>query len=218
MNQETILTKIAEALVEMEEETVVELCEEALKKQVPAKQIIEGGLIRGMDQVGKLFEEDEYFLPEVLICSDAMYDGIQVVKPHLKSIDSENKIKIVVGVVEGDTHDIGKNLVKIMVECGGFDVIDLGRDVPLDAFVETAVSQDCDVICMSTLMTTTMDGMRRVIENLMIGTYVRMLKSLLEADLFLRNMLMRLERIYTLGMHRNVFASYVSFSTKGVDI
>lgn len=150
----------------MEEETVVELCEEALKKQVPAKHIIEGGLIRGMDQVGKLFEEDEYFLPEVLICSDAMYDGIQVVKPHLKSVDSENKIKIVVGVVEGDTHDIGKNLVKIMVECGGFDVIDLGRDVPLDAFVETAVSQDCDVICMSTLMTTTMDGMRRVIEKL----------------------------------------------------
>ncbi len=125
----------------------MELCEEALKKQVPAKHIIEGGLIRGMDQVGKLFEEDEYFLPEVLICSDAMYDGIQVVKPHLKSVDSENKIKIVVGVVEGDTMILGKSCENH----GGvwwFDVIDL--DVMYHWMLcGDAVSQDCDVICMS---------------------------------------------------------------------
>lgn len=166
MSHEVILSEIAEALVEMEEEKVVSLCEQALEDKIPAKSIIEEGLIRGMDQVGELFEDDEYFLPEVLICSDIMYDGIQVVKPHLENVESEKKVKIVIGVVEGDTHDIGKNLVKIMMECGGFDIIDLGRDVPLDDFVETAIRESCDVLCMSTLMTTTMDVMRRVIEKL----------------------------------------------------
>ncbi len=129
-------------------------------------ETINKGLIDGMDRVGVLYEDGEYFLPEVLTASYALNVGIDVLKPHLKQDESGQKIKVVIGVVEGDTHDIGKNLVKIMSESGGFEVFDLGRDVPLKEFVKTAEEKECDFICMSTLMTTTMPGMRTVIEML----------------------------------------------------
>ena len=90
------------------------------------------------------------------LCSDAMYAGLDVLRPHLENTDDQTKKKAVIGVVEGDTHDIGKNLVKIMMETAGFEMYDLGRDVPLDQFIEKAKEVDADLICMSTLMTTTM--------------------------------------------------------------
>lgn len=157
---------IAENVVEMEDEAVEELCQQALDEGYDAAETINKGLIPGMDRVGVLYEEGEYFLPEVLTASYALNAGLDILRPHIKQEESGDKIKIVIGVVEGDTHDIGKNLVKIMAESAGFDVIDLGRDVPLNDFIETAEKEHCDYICMSTLMTTTMPGMKTVIDRL----------------------------------------------------
>ena len=125
------------------------------------------GLVDGMNKASDLYDEEEYFVTDLLLCSDAMYSGIDILKPHLPVEENKGeKLKIVIGVVEGDTHDIGKNLVKIMLDTAGFEMYDLGRDVPLDNFVDKAIEVGASLICMSTLMTTTMDGMRIVIEKL----------------------------------------------------
>jgi len=166
MEKEKLFQEIAENVVEMEDEIVEELCEKSLEMGIDPVETINGGLIPGMDKVGQLYEDGEYFLPEVLTASFALNTGIDVLKPHIKQEDDGGKIKVVIGVVEGDTHDIGKNLVKIMGESGGFQVFDLGRDVPLDEFVTVAKENDVDFICMSTLMTTTMGGMKTVIDML----------------------------------------------------
>ena len=116
---------------------------------------------------GELYEEEEYYIAELLLCSDAMYAGINVLKEYLDEDDKDDiKKKIVIGVIEGDTHDIGKNLVKIMLETAGFEMIDLGRDVSIDRFVDTAKEENAEIICLSSLMTSTMGGMRRVVERL----------------------------------------------------
>jgi len=166
MNREELFKQISDNVVEMEEDIVEELCEKSLEMEIDPTETINKGLIDGMDRVGVLYEDGEYFLPEVLTASYALNVGIDVLRPHIKQEESEKRIKVVIGVVEGDTHDIGKNLVKIMSESGGFEVYDLGRDVPLDEFITTAEEKECDFICMSTLMTTTMPGMRTVIEKL----------------------------------------------------
>lgn len=166
MLREELFKELSTAVVEMEEEKVVELCRRSLEMNIEAYETITKGLIDGMDQVGKLYEEEEYFLPEVLICSDAMNEGLDILKPHLNRGIMDNPIKVVIGVVEGDTHDIGKNLVRVMMEASGFEVYDLGRDVPLNNFIEEAEKQKAHIICMSTLMTTTMPGMKTVIDNL----------------------------------------------------
>lgn len=166
MKKEILFEEIKAVLVEMEDDKVVELCEKSLELNIPAYETITQGLIPGMNEVGRLYEEEEYFLPEVLICSDAMNAGLNIVKPHLDKSIVKKPIKIVIGVVEGDTHDIGKNLVKIMMESAGFEVYDLGRDVPLNEFIEKSEEINADIICMSTLMTTTMDGMKTVVTKL----------------------------------------------------
>lgn len=166
MIKQDLFESIKEHVVEMEEDKVIELCEKSLENNIPAIETINQGLIRGMDEVSKLYEEEEYFLPEILMCSDAMNSGLEVVKPHLDKSSMVDPIKVVIGVVEGDTHDIGKNLVRILMEASGMEVYDLGRDVPLNDFVEKAVEYDADIIVMSTLMSTTMDGMKTVIEKL----------------------------------------------------
>lgn len=163
---ESLLKIIAEDVIEMEEERIVEHCELALAQGISPQRIIEEGLIKGMNTVSEYFEDQTYFLPEILICSDTFNLGLNVVKPHLDQTDAEQAKKIIIGVVEGDTHDIGKNIVKIMLESAGFEVHDLGRDVPLLKFVEYAEEIKADIICMSTLMTTTMLGMKTVIEEL----------------------------------------------------
>ena len=133
----------------------------------PALDGIMEGLVDGMNKASDLYDEEEYFVTDLLLCSDAMYSGIDILKPHLPVEENKGeKLKIVIGVVEGDTHDIGKNLVKIMLDTAGFEMYDLGRDVPLDNFVDKAIEVGASLICMSTLMTTTMDGMRIVIEKL----------------------------------------------------
>lgn len=165
--KEELLEKLAEDVVEMEDEDVVVTAKEYLDAGYPAMEGLMNGLVKGMSKAGELFDAEEYFVTDVLLCSDAMYAGVDVFKPYLPKEDSGKKVpKAVIGVVEGDTHDIGKNLVKILMDTNGFEMFDLGRDVPLEQFVDKAEEVGADIIAMSTLMTTTMGGMRRVIEIL----------------------------------------------------
>ncbi|SPF34459.1 Dimethylamine corrinoid protein 2 [Candidatus Desulfosporosinus infrequens] len=166
MDKETLLREISHALVEFEVEKVAGLAEEALKQNISAYETITEGLVPGMKEVGRLYEEEEYFLPEVLMCSDAFNAGLDIVNPFLDKSSLDKPIKMVIGVIEGDTHDIGKNLVRILSGASGFEVYDLGRDVTLDRFIEKAEEVESDWIGMSTLMTTTMDGMKTVIDRL----------------------------------------------------
>ena len=166
-SKEELIQKLYECVVEMEDEDVVDVCNEYLEAGYSAYDGIMEGLVAGMNKASELYDEEEYFVTDVLLCSDALYAGLDVLRPHLDASDEMGEAKkIVIGVVEGDTHDIGKNLVKIMLETAGFEMYDLGRDVPLDAFVEKAKEVDADIIAMSTLMTTTMGGMGIVIRKL----------------------------------------------------
>ena len=164
--KEELLKRLSDGVVEMEEDDVEEAAKEYLEAGFPAFDGIMEGLVDGMNRASELYEAEEYFVTDVLLCSDAMYVGLDILRPYLPETSGENKVKAVIGVVEGDTHDIGKNLVKIMMETAGFEMYDLGRDVPLDQFIEKAKEVDADLICMSTLMTTTMGGMQTVIEKL----------------------------------------------------
>lgn len=166
MEKQELYQAIADNVVEMEDRQVEELCRRSLQEGYDAGETINGGLLAGMDRVSALYEEGEYFLPEVLTASFALNAGVEVLKPHLQRSSGGDALRMVIGVVEGDTHDIGKNLVKIMAESAGFRVFDLGRDVPLEEFIRVAEEEQCDFICMSTLMTTTMGGMKTVIDRL----------------------------------------------------
>lgn len=164
--KEELLKALSDCVVDMEDEEVAGVAEEYIAAGYPAIEGILDGLVDGMNKAAKLYEEEEYYIPELLICSDAMYNGLEVLKPHLPQTANDEKSKVVIGVVEGDTHDIGKNLVRIMLEAAGFEMYDLGRDVKLESFVEKAKEVGADVVAMSTLMSTTMPGMGKVVEML----------------------------------------------------
>lgn len=164
--KEKLLNDLAESVVDMEEDDAVQVANDFIESGYDAYEGISNGLAVGMDEAGKLYEEEEYYIPELLMCSDAMYAGMDVLKPYLKYDETEEKYKAVVGVVEGDTHDIGKNLFKIMLETTGFEVYDLGRDVPPSEFINKAKELGAKLIGLSTLMTTTMDNMEIVINLL----------------------------------------------------
>lgn len=166
--KQVILDELKNLVIDMEDEKTEEVAREYLEAGYEAYDGIMDGLVAGMNVVSDLYDEGEYFITDVLIASDAMYNGLEVLQPALETTDEDkaNQKTAVIGVVEGDTHDIGKNLVKIMMETSGFNMIDLGRDVPLKQFVDAAVEADADLVCMSTLMTTTMSGMETVIQHL----------------------------------------------------
>ena len=164
--KEELLKRLSDGVLEMEEDEVEEAAREYVKAGYPALDAIMDGLVDGMNRASVLFEEEEYFVTDILLCSDAMYVGLDILRPYLPDEKEQQKRKGVIGVVEGDTHDIGKNLVKIMLETAGFEMIDLGRDVPLQKFVDAAIEKEAEFICMSTLMTTTMAGMETVIHLL----------------------------------------------------
>jgi corrinoid protein of di/trimethylamine methyltransferase len=164
--REDILSDLSEAVLEMEDERALELVHEALDAGLDPFDTIQNGLVPGMDRAGELFDEGEYFVPELLLCSDVMYDGLSLLRPYLTREEAGQRVGVVIGVVQGDTHDIGKNLVRIMLEVAGFEVHDLGRDVPLHRFVDAAIEHDARIICLSTLMTTTLDGMAEVVRLL----------------------------------------------------
>lgn len=164
--KEQILQGLADAVVAMDESSAIALAREVIHQGINVHEAIFDGLSKGMDIVGRKYESGEYFIPQLLVCSDAMNVAIEILKPHLKGTDTNTEGRIVIGVVEGDTHDIGKNLVKIMLESGGFIVHDLGRDVPLQKFIDEAEKVRAQMICLSTLMTTAMNGMGEVIQAL----------------------------------------------------
>jgi len=161
-----LFQKLSDAVVEMEEDNAAKLSKRVVAEGLDAYQAIDKGLANGMERAGQLFEEQEYFVPELILCADALYAGLDILKPHIKTESDGQKYTVVIGVIEGDTHDIGKNLVKIMLEAAGFNMIDLGRDILASDFVDAAVTNNADVIAISTLMTTTMSGMAEVIEIL----------------------------------------------------
>ena len=161
-----ILENLRVAVVEYDEDRAKEWAQIALDEGIKANDAIFDGLVTGMEEVGRLFEAEEYFVPELLMCADALYAGLDILKPHVEQMDLGVRGSVVIGTVEGDVHDIGKNIVKMMFDVAGFTVYDLGRDVPLDKFVEEQMRTDSDLVCLSAMMTTTMTGMQKVIEEL----------------------------------------------------
>jgi len=158
-----LLKGIRDAVVTYDEETCAQLCSAALEEGIDAYDAVTHGLAAGMDKVGELYANHEYFVPELLLCSDALYAGLGILRPHLKMDQAKVKGQLVIGVVEGDIHDIGKNLVKTMFEAAGWDVYDLGKDVELNRFVEEQQRTNAEVVALSALMTTSMMAMPKVI-------------------------------------------------------
>ena len=140
------------------------LVQQAVEEGFAPQQILEEGLLDGMAVIGEKFKNNEVFVPEVLVAARAMNMGLAVLKPHLISSGVKAAGKVCIGTVQGDLHDIGKNLVKMMMEGKGLEIVDLGVDVSAETFVNTAKEQDCQIICCSALLTTTMDVMAQVVK------------------------------------------------------
>lgn len=164
--KQELLQQLSDCVVEMEDENIEQIITEYYEAGYDLNEGI-GGLIDGMMRVSDLYDEEEYYVPELILSSDVMTAGISQFESYMpaRTVDSYHAT-VILGVPEGDTHDIGKNLVKIMLESGGFKVIDLGRDVPVDDFITTAVENNAKVIGLSTLMTTTMSQTKLVVEKL----------------------------------------------------
>lgn len=165
-SKEELLKKLSDCVLNMEDEEVVEVAKEYAAAGYDPLDGILNGLVDGINKASDLYEREEYFIPELLICSSAMYNALDVLRPLIPKEKSGGKCKVVIGVARGDTHDIGKNLVKIMLESANYEVIDLGRDVPVEDFVNTAKEQGAKVIGLSTLMSTSMNNMAKVVEML----------------------------------------------------
>jgi len=159
-----ILEKLSQSLQNGEAAEVAELTEQGLKSGLAPLLILNDGLLAGMAIVGEKFKTHEIFLPDVLLSARAMYAGIDILKPLLAGKEIPTIGKIVIGTVQGDLHDIGKNLVAILLKGAGFNVIDLGHDVPPEKFIATALETKADVIGLSALLTTTMPVMKKVVE------------------------------------------------------
>jgi 5-methyltetrahydrofolate--homocysteine methyltransferase len=158
--------KYFQALSAGKMDEVKALTQKALEAGDPPDKILKEGLIKAMDRIGVLFKNNEIFIPEVLIAARAMHAGLGVLKPILAKSNTPQAAKIVLGTVKGDLHDIGKNLVGMMLEGAGLEVIDLGTDIPPEKFIQTAQEQKADVIGMSALLTTTMMQMKATVEAL----------------------------------------------------
>jgi len=161
-----LLAALREGVIQYDEDGVKAKAQEVLDGGFNVNDAIFNGLVSGMEEVGRLFEAQEYFVPELLMCADALYAGLDILKPHVEQLDLGVRGSVVIGTVEGDVHDIGKNIVKMMFDVAGFTVYDLGKDVPLDKFVEEQLRTDSDLVCLSAMMTTTMVGMQKVINDL----------------------------------------------------
>lgn len=162
----TILEDISAFLQKGKAKDVKELVQQALDQGIGAKTILEQGLLAGMSIIGEKFKRDEVFVPEVLVAARAMNMGAALLKPHLATAGVKATGKVVLGTVKGDLHDIGKNLVRMMMEGKGLEVIDLGIDVPEDKFVDAVNTHQPDIVGLCALLTTTMGEMKVVIEAL----------------------------------------------------
>ena len=161
----SILNDISENLQKGKAKVVKELVQQAIDEGYPVKEILEEGLLSGMSVIGEKFKNNEVFVPEVLVAARAMNMGANLLKPLLAEAGVEASGKVCIGTVKGDLHDIGKNLVKMMMEGKGLEVIDLGTDVSPEKYVETAQQEGCQIICCSALLTTTMGVMEEVVKQ-----------------------------------------------------
>jgi trimethylamine corrinoid protein len=168
MTKEEMLSRMAKAIVEGHKEDAVALAQAAVERRLDLLEVIEKGYVQGIQEVGELWEKGEYFLPELITSAECMKAAMAVLQPELKKahIDAPTRGKIVIGTIEGDIHDIGKNLVASMFQAYGFDVHDLGADVKLERFIDKAQETGADFVCLSALLTTTMLGQRKFIELL----------------------------------------------------
>jgi 5-methyltetrahydrofolate--homocysteine methyltransferase len=157
------LVDIGKKLYAGDEEAVAALTQTALDGGLSPRAVLQDGLLKGMERVGVDFRDGVLFMPEVLLCASAMHAGMDVLKPLLTEADVPSAGKVVLGTVAGDVHDIGKNLVGMMLEGGGFEIVDLGIDVPPDRFIEAIREQEPDVVGLSALLSTTMESMQRTI-------------------------------------------------------
>jgi 5-methyltetrahydrofolate--homocysteine methyltransferase len=157
------LSSLKEALIEGEDKTVADLTQRALDEGHPAQTVLNEALISGMEKVGALFEQGEYFVPELLLAARAMQGAMEVLRPHLAASDYQPMGKVVMGTVQGDLHDIGKKLVAMMLEGSGFEVIDLGTDVPAQRFVEAVEESGAQLVGLSALLTTTLPAMEATV-------------------------------------------------------
>jgi len=162
----SLMNEISELLQKGKANEVREKVKKGIKDGLGAKAILEEGLMPGMAIIGDKFKKNEIYVPEVLIAARAMNAGIEILKPHMSASDVTNKGTVVIGTVKGDLHDIGKNLVKIMMEGKGLNVVDLGIDVSPEKFVEAAKANKADLVACSALLTTTMTEMENVVKAL----------------------------------------------------
>ena len=165
---EELLARMEKAIVEGNKEEAEQLARESIEKKIDLNEVIEKGYVQGIQKVGDLWEKGEYFLPELIMSAESIKAAMSVLQPEMEKaqIAIKSQGKVVIGTVEGDIHDIGKNLVSSMLSANGFDVIDLGADVKLEKFIEKAETENADFICLSALLTTTMLGQKKVIEVL----------------------------------------------------
>lgn len=165
---EELLARMEKAIVEGNKEEAEQLARESIEKKIDLNEVIEKGYVQGIQKVGDLWEKGEYFLPELIMSAESMKAAMSVLQPEMEKaqIAIKSQGKVVIGTVEGDIHDIGKNLVSSMLSANGFDVIDLGADVKLEKFIEKAETENADFICLSALLTTTMLGQKKVVEIL----------------------------------------------------
>lgn len=164
--EEEILGKIRDAIVTLDYDGIPNACKEAIDAGIPAYKAVTDGMAKGMEIVGEKYESNEYFLAELIMAGETMKEGMKVLEPHLKAGDVRTLGKVVIGTVRGDLHDIGKNVVVTLLGAAGFDIIDLGVDVPSEKFVEAVKDNDPDIVGMSALLTTTMVEMESVIKAL----------------------------------------------------
>ena len=162
----TTIDDLRQSVIEGEEERTESLVKQAMTEGLPPEQILKEGLIAAMTEVGRLFEAGEYYVPEMLISARAMKSGLTLLRPQLAAANVQAVGKVVIGTVQGDLHDIGKNLVGMMLEGAGFEVIDLGVDVSAQKFVDAVKEYQPDLIGCSALLTTTMPRMKDVVEAL----------------------------------------------------
>ena len=158
--------KIADEVLKGNSDSVKELIQEALSQNLNAEEILNNGLVAGMEVVSEKFKNNEFFIPEVLVSAKAMNCGLEILKPFLAEADIESRGRVVIGTVKGDLHDIGKNIVAMMLQGAGFEVFDLGAEVPKEKFIEFVKKENADIVGMSALLTTTMLFMKEVIEEL----------------------------------------------------
>ena len=160
-----LLNEISEKLQAGKAKDVVALVQQAIDEGIPAETILNEGLLSGMNVIGEKFKNNEIYVPEVLVAARAMSKGSALLKPLLQDEGAKASGKVCIGTIEGDLHDIGKNLVTMMMEGKGLEVVDLGTDVSPEKFIETAVNENCNIIACSALLTTTMNNMKELVKK-----------------------------------------------------